>query len=72
MCDGGERKYQCRDKSDEDPTMCTQWNCTDGHRKCEDGLQCIHEGSVCDGVDNCNDKSDEDHAMCLEYLKYFG
>ncbi len=59
----------CDDKSDEDPAMCTQWNCTAGRWKCWDGLQCIDENHVCDGSDyrSCNDESDEDPATCTQW-----
>ncbi len=46
VCNG---KKDCGDGSDEDSTMCSQWDCTAGRWKCHDGLQCIHEGYVCDG-----------------------
>ncbi len=75
VCDGsknGKRLLSvlntgCDDKSDEDPVMCTQWNCLNDWQKCNDRLQCIHLSSVCNGKHDCNDKSDEDPNMCSQY-----
>ncbi len=33
--------------------------CSAGYQRCDDGLQCISEDLVCDGIYNCRDKSDE-------------
>ncbi len=70
VCD--DNRYDCNDKSDEDPAMCSHWNCTVGRWKCKDGLQCITEYLVCNAVHNCNDKSDEDRAFCAKWDCYAG
>ena len=64
VCD---KSASCMDGSDEDPAMCSQWNCTDGRWKCKDGLQCIEPFEVCNGDNDCTDKSEEDPAMCANW-----
>ncbi len=64
--------HGCRDESDEDPRMCSQWKCSavlenveceDKNRctltKCADNLQCVNRRSICDGEFDCKDRSDE-------------
>ncbi len=46
VCDG---YTDCIDKSDEDPIMCAQRNCSYRYLKCKDGQQCIEKEMVCDG-----------------------
>ncbi len=66
-------KDKCNDGSDEDPAMCTQWNCNAGYWKCKDGRQCLKEEyvSLCDRSPfddySCSDKSDEDSKMCAHW-----
>ena len=38
--------------------------CDEGYVKCADGLQCIAQWDMCDGVAYCNDGSDEDPGVC--------
>ncbi len=64
VCDG---KHECNDKSDEDPLVCTQYNCHPRKWKCQDGLQCINRYEVCDGKPECNDRSDEDSVVCTHW-----
>ena len=40
--------------------------CKPGYHKCDDGLQCIKEERVCNGIHNCHDKSDE--KQCSKYI----
>ncbi len=66
VCDGS--KYQdCDDKSDENLTMCAQWNCALGYIKCKDGLQCLKDFHMCDGKRRCWDGSDEDPVVCSQW-----
>ena len=66
VCDGSKNK-DCDDRSDEDRTMCAQWNCAPGYTKCKDGLQCLKDSRMCDGEVMCRDKSDEDPAACSQW-----
>ena len=38
--------------------------CDAGYVKCADGLQCIDQSDMCNGVGYCNDGSDEDPDVC--------
>jgi len=55
ICDGVK---DCQDGSDENKQRC-ELSCPAGHRKCQDGLQCVKEELFCNGIHNCRDKSDE-------------
>lgn len=44
--------------------------CSEGHIKCNDGLQCIPDSSMCDGWARCNDESDEDENFCKGETSY--
>ncbi len=57
---------ECGDKSDERAELCTQWNCTSTHWKCNNN-KCINAKYVCDGKDHCRDNSDENVEHCLEW-----
>ena len=48
-----------------------EFQCPDSYVKCSDGLQCIHEGGMCNGYSYCNDKSDEDEHMCKGKWKQY-
>lgn len=56
ICDG---KKDCPDGQDENPTLCSTYNCQDDHFKCAKSNKCISITSVCDGTDDCSDGSDE-------------
>ncbi len=62
VCDG---KVHCLDGTDE--LSCQNWTCSEMSIKCQDGLQCIFKGSVCDGHTDCRDFSDEDSGFCETY-----
>lgn len=38
--------------------------CTSGHSKCADGIQCIPDGMECTGDNECIDYSDESPEIC--------
>ena len=60
-------KYcNCRDGSDEQKSVCSEWNCTDGYWKCPRNNRCIPNDRVCDGYGSCGDWmwSDEDPVIC--------
>ena len=44
--------------------------CSEEHIKCNDGLQCIPDNSMCDGWARCNDESDEDESFCKGETSY--
>ncbi len=64
VCDGWK---SCPNEADEDPVMCAQWNCTDWSWKCDNGLVCNHQNSLCNhGWGDCSDRSNQDPVMCAE------
>ncbi len=56
----------CRDKSDEDPVVCAEWNCTEGYWKCTDGLKFEDEKFVCYGYHRActTDVADKSFSKC--------
>ncbi|KAK9298029.1 hypothetical protein QLX08_008537 [Tetragonisca angustula] len=56
-CDGED---DCRDGSDEDPTICRMKNCTADQFTCHSGNgECVALAWMCDGHRDCSDGSDE-------------
>ncbi len=68
------KEYNCPDGADENETFCEDYECPVNARKCADGLECVKDENLCDGVNTwknkwpeCNDESDENDEFCAEY-----
>lgn len=57
--------YDCLDRSDEDPAMCSKFACPPNRFRCRSGI-CLARAKLCDGVADCGpgDASDEDAKLC--------
>lgn len=58
-------EFDCDDKSDEDPAMCSKLACPPNRFRCQSGI-CLARAKVCNGVADCgpDDRSDEDSKLC--------
>ena len=68
------KESDCQDGADEYEAFCEAWECATYSRKCADGLECVRNDNLCDGMNTwknkwpeCNDESDEDDEFCEEY-----
>ncbi len=65
--------WHCRDHSDENKTLCAQWECLPHYWPCADNSQCIRATQVCErrrissDEGDCEDGSDEHNQLCRCY-----
>jgi Low-density lipoprotein receptor domain class A len=64
------RRYDCRDGSDEQECTASQPQCRQGEFKCSTG-ECINERRKCDKHIDCRDGSDENDCRKLNYNWFF-
>ncbi|XP_071135911.1 low-density lipoprotein receptor-like [Mytilus edulis] len=65
LCDGHN---SCNDGTDENESFCKGYQCPQTKVKCQDGLQCIHQYSMCIGdAAQCDDGSDELETYCQKH-----
>ncbi len=70
VCDGFHHCHP-RGVYEENEEFCQAYSCPEGMWKCADGVQCITEVNVCDGISrnnrDCKDGSDESPELCTRY-----